>query len=54
MNQSKEMVRLAVEALDEKKGEDVKIIDIQGVISYCRLFCTGKRIQQQPDPGSDR
>lgn len=21
--------------------------------SYCRLFCTGKRIQQQPDPGSD-
>ena len=31
MNQSKEMVRLAVEALDEKKGEDIKIIDIQGV-----------------------
>lgn len=29
MNQSKEMVRLAVEALDEKKGEDIKIIDIQ-------------------------
>ena len=28
MNQSKEMVRLAVEALDEKKGEDIKIIDV--------------------------
>ena len=31
MNQSKEMVKLAVEALEEKKGEDIKIIDIEGV-----------------------
>ena len=26
------MVKLAVEALEEKKGEDVKIIDIEGVV----------------------
>lgn len=38
MNQSKEMVRLAVEALDEKKGEDIKIIDIQGVTVIADYF----------------
>ena len=29
MNPSKEMVKLAVKALEDKKGEDIKIIDIQ-------------------------
>ena len=29
--QSEEMVRLAVHALEEKKGEDVRVIDISGV-----------------------
>lgn len=29
--QSEEMVRLAVRALEEKKGEDVRVIDISGV-----------------------
>ena len=31
MNPSKEMVKLAVKALEDKKGEDIKIIDIQNV-----------------------
>ena len=28
---SKEMVKLAVQALEDKKGEDIKVIDITGV-----------------------
>ena len=31
MNQSKEMARIAWQALSDKKGEDIKIIDITGV-----------------------
>ena len=38
MNQSKEMVKLAVEALEEKKGEDVKIIDIEVVSVIADYF----------------
>ena len=38
MNQSKEMVKLAVEALEEKKGEDVQIIDISGVSVLADYF----------------
>ena len=38
MNQSKEMAKLAVEALEEKKGEDVKIIDIEGVSVIADYF----------------
>lgn len=38
MSQSKEMVKLAVKALQEKKGEDVKIIDIQGVSILADYF----------------
>ena len=41
MNQSKEMVKLAVEALEEKKGEDVKIIDIEGVSVIADYFVLG-------------
>ena len=35
MNQAKEMARIAYEALSEKKGEDIKVIDISG---SCRLL----------------
>ena len=38
LNQSKEMVKLAVEALEEKKGEDVKVIDIEGVSVIADYF----------------
>ena len=38
MNLSKEMARLAVEALEEKKGEDVKIIDIKDVSVIADYF----------------
>lgn len=31
MNQSKEMARIAYHALSDKKGEDIKIIDITGI-----------------------
>ena len=38
MNQSKDMVRLAVAALEEKKGEDIKIIDIKDVTVIADYF----------------
>lgn len=38
MDKSKEMVRIAYEALDEKKGEAIKIIDIAGVSVLADYF----------------
>ncbi len=38
MNQAKEIVKLAVAALEEKKGEDIKIIDIEGVTVIADYF----------------
>ena len=38
MNQSKEMARIAYDALSDKKGEDVKIIDITGVSVLADYF----------------
>ena len=38
MSQSKEMVKIAVHALEEKKGEDIKIIDINGVSVIADYF----------------
>ena len=38
MKQSKEMVKIAVEALSEKKGEDIKIIDIEKVSVIADYF----------------
>ena len=38
MNQSKEMARIAYHALSEKKGEDIKIIDITGVSVLADYF----------------
>ena len=38
MNQSIEMAKLAYEALDEKKGEDIKIIEIGGISSIADYF----------------
>ena len=38
MNQSKDMVRLAVAALEEKKGEDIKVIDIKDVTVIADYF----------------
>lgn len=37
-NNSKEMVKLAVNALEEKKGEDIKVIDITGVSVLADYF----------------
>ena len=34
MEQSKKMAKIAYEALDERKGEDIKIIDKQVVTEY--------------------
>ena len=31
MNQALEMARIAYQALDEKKGEDIRVIDISGI-----------------------
>lgn len=33
-----EMVKIAVKALDDKKAEDIKVIDIQGVSSIADYF----------------
>ena len=38
MNQSIEMAKLAYEALDEKKGEDIKIIEIGEISSIADYF----------------
>ena len=38
MEQSKEMARIAYHALDEKKGEDIKVIDIAGVSVLADYF----------------
>ena len=39
MNQALEMARVAYQALDEKKGEDIRVIDISGIsaVSYTHL-----------------
>lgn len=38
MNQSKEMARIAYQALSDKKGEDIKIIDIAGISVLADYF----------------
>ena len=38
MEQEKEMARLAWQALDEKKGEDIQIIDITGISVMADYF----------------
>ena len=38
MNQAKEMARIAYDALSDKKGEDIKIIDIAGVSVLADYF----------------
>ena len=38
MNQAKEMARIAYDALSNKKGEDIKIIDITGVSVLADYF----------------
>lgn len=38
MNQAKEMARIAYKALSDKKGEDIKIIDITGVSVLADYF----------------
>lgn len=37
-NQAKEMVKIAVEALEDKKGEDIRVIDIQNVSVIADYF----------------
>ena len=38
MEQSKKMAKLAYEALDERKGEDIKVIDISQVSTIADYF----------------
>lgn len=38
MNHSKDMARIAYQALSEKKGEDIKIIDINGISVLADYF----------------
>ena len=45
MNQSKEMARIAWNALSDKKGEDIKIIDITGISVLAGQFYHCQRKQ---------
>lgn len=38
MEESRKMAKLAYEALDEKKGEDIKVIDISGISVLADYF----------------
>lgn len=38
MEKAKEMARIAYDALDEKKGEDIRIIDISGISVIADYF----------------
>ena len=38
MDQSKEMARLAVAALEDKKAEDIKVLDISGISTLADYF----------------
>lgn len=38
MDQAREMAQIAYKALDEKKGEDIKVIDISGVSVLADYF----------------
>lgn len=38
MDQSKEMVKLAISAVDDKKGEDIRVIDIRQVSVLADYF----------------
>lgn len=48
MEQAKEMVQLAVNALEEKKGEDIRIIDIRevSVLADYFLIASGSNANQ--------
>jgi len=50
---SKEMVKIAYEALSDKKGQDIKIIDIHNVSVIADYFviASGTR-RKQPKPGT--
>lgn len=48
MQQSKEMVKLAIQALEDKKGEDVRVIDIRevSVLADYFLIASGSNTNQ--------
>ena len=47
IEQSREMAKLACEALADKKGEDIRVIDIAGNLCAYRLFYYCKRKQPE-------
>lgn len=54
MDQSKEMVKLAISALEDKKGEDLRIIDIRQVSVLADYFLiasgsNGNQVQAMAD-----
>ncbi|MCI6887719.1 MAG: ribosome silencing factor [Lachnospiraceae bacterium] len=48
MNDSKEIVKLAVRALEDKKGEDIRIIDIRevSVLADYFIIASGSNVNQ--------
>lgn len=58
MDQSKEMVKLAIEALEDKKGEDIRVIDIREVSVMADYFLiasgtNGNQVQAMTDSVED-
>lgn len=50
MNREKEMTKIALRALDDKKAMDVKVIDIHEVSVLADYFVIASR--KQPESGS--
>ena len=48
IEQSREMAKLACEALADKKGEDIRVIDIAGISVLADYFYHCKRNQRKP------
>lgn len=47
-SRTKDMIKIAVEALNEKKASDVSIIDIEGlsVVADCFIIASGENVRQ--------
>ena len=54
MTQSKKMARIAYDALNEKKGEDIKIIDIAEVSTLGDYFVIANGNSSSHSPNSNR
>ena len=43
-----EAAKVAEAALEDKLGEDIKVLDLRGAFQYCGLLCNRKRQKREP------